>query len=96
MLTIAFALTPAKAYNSIIDYTPAEDRKLYHSTTRSLYLSDEGFDCQLEQIYGFLEIVAKRAQEYNWDKFDAMWDWLQQGILQVAKNDSNLDALTDS
>ena len=64
---MAFALTPAQAYQGIIDYSTTEGRKLYESATRRLYPSEEGFDCNPENLHGFLELVANMANAFDWD-----------------------------
>ena len=84
---MAFALTPAQAYQGVIDYTTTEGRKLYESATRRLYPSEEGFDCNPENLHGFLELVANRASAFDWDFHDPTETWDSQGVLMIAKVD---------
>ena len=93
---MAFALTPAKAYDGVLDYATSEGRKLFSSATKSLYHSDEGFDCTPEDLHGFLEILADRAQEYDWDFIEPDNNWVDQGVLVVAKENPADNANTDS
>ena len=93
---MAFALTPAQAYDGVLDYTTTEGRKLFHSATKSLYPSDEGFDCTPDDLHGFIELVSNRAQEYNWNSIDENIQWDGQGIMMVAKEDPNVNPDTDS
>ena len=88
---MAFALTPAQAYQGIIDYSTTEGRKLYESATRRLYPSEEGFDCNPENLHGFLELVANRANAFDWDFYDPAEDWDGQGVLMIAKADPSID-----
>lgn len=84
---MAFALTPAKAYNGVLDNTTTEGRKLFNSATKSICHSEEGFDCTPEDLHGFIEILADRSQEHDWDFSDPNEDWDEQGVLVVAKKD---------
>ena len=92
---MAFALTPAQAYDGVLDYTTNEGRKLFTSATKSLYPSDEGFDCTPDNLHGFIELVSNRAQEYNWNYMDETVQWDGQGILIVAKEDPGPNPNTD-
>ena len=93
---MAFALTPAKAYDGVLDYTTSEGRKLFSSATKSLYHSEEGFDCTPEDLHGFIEVLADRAQECDWDFTNPAEDWDGQGVLVVAKEDPQVNANPDS
>ena len=60
-----FALTPAKAHDGVLDFTNAEEPKVYEAATKPLYPKDDGFDCKPENLHGLLELLAGRGEESN-------------------------------
>ena len=60
-----FALSPAMAYNGIIDYSTTQGRKMYSAATAKL--SEDLYDCNAEDLYTFLKALKERAREYGWD-----------------------------
>ena len=58
-----FALSPAMAYNGIIDYSTTQGRKMYSAATAKL--SEDLYDCNAEDLYTFLKALKERAREYG-------------------------------
>ena len=93
---MAFALTPAKAYNGIVDCTTNKGRKSHNSATKSLCHSDEGFDCTPKDLHGFIEELADGTQECDWDHADPDETWDNQGALVVARENPDDNEDTES
>ena len=60
-----FALTPAMAYEGIIDYKTTRGRKMYTSATAKL--TEDLYDCNAKDLYVFLKALCKRARKYSWE-----------------------------
>jgi hypothetical protein len=63
-----FALVPAAATNTVLDFTTRSGLAVYTSNTKSLYRSDdERFDLQSEGLQTFLSLFSRRVTSANWD-----------------------------
>ena len=63
--SIAFALSPATATNSILDYTSKEGAALWKAATEKL--SEQLFECRSDGLRDFLELVRSRSETMGWD-----------------------------
>ena len=61
---VRFALTPAQAITGVIDMTTSEGRKIFEHGTRAL--SKDGFDCEADGLFGFVESLKARASTEGW------------------------------
>ena len=69
----SFALVPAQATRGILNYSKPEGIKTFQSVTRSVYYdSSESFNCELEGLWDFLQLIEQRANLAGFD-----------GILQI-------------
>ena len=61
-----FALTPTQSVVGIINYSTSEGRNIYRSATKQL--TEELFDCNSEDMFGFLKALEERARQCGWDE----------------------------
>ena len=61
-----FALTSTQSKVGIINYSTSEVRNTYRSATRQL--TEELYDCNAEDMFGFLKALAERARQCGWDE----------------------------
>ena len=80
----AFALTPATAIAGVIDYGTRIGSKVFGYATKSLMAEDELFDCEDEGLYGFLQALHERGNEYGWSEENA-------GILYIPEDPYDMD-----
>ena len=55
-----FALTPAIAYEGIIDYKTTRGHKMYTSATAKLM--EDLYDCNAEDLYAFLKDLREKSK----------------------------------
>ena len=84
-MAAVFSLTPALAFQGVIDYHTSEGRKIYSTATAKL--DEELYDCTPKELHQFLQSVQLRAKNFGWD--DQVG-----GILQIPNNP--LDPMTDT
>ena len=67
MAAIPFSLTPATVEAGVLDYSTAENRRLYQAATKSLSDDTTGlFDGTADELSAFLHKIKTRAIEHGW------------------------------
>ena len=79
MANIPFHLNPAAAITGVLDFSDKEAKKLYSSAVKSLFSQEEKYECNPDDLNGFLKAVHTRANEYGWDNEDT-------GILHIPRD----------
>ena len=72
----AFHLNPAASITGVLDFSDKEAKKLYTSAIKPLFSQEEKYECNPDEMNGFLKAVHNRANEYGWDDEDT-------GILHI-------------
>lgn len=85
--SVRFHLNPAASITGVLDFSDKESKKLYHAAVKPLYSQDERYDCNPQDMNGFLKAVHTRANEYGWDNEDT-------GILHIPED--HTDAQSDT
>lgn len=81
-----FATTPGSAIDGVIDYATTEGRKYYERATASLFPEADRFDCEPEQLQHFLNKLAHRGKQFEWNVNVPGQPYDDQGVLIVSED----------
>ena len=64
--------------NGVLDFTDKECKRYYQIATKSLFPSDELYECNTEDMNHLLTAVGTRAKEYKWDDETSGVRWIPE------------------
>lgn len=62
-----FHLNSSTSIDGVLDYTNKDAKRLYDRATKSLFPSDDLYQCELAEMFGLLKALKNKAHEYGWD-----------------------------
>ena len=83
-----FFLSPESAVTGVLDYSQKSAKRLYDKAIKPLFIKDELYQCEPEEMNGLLKAVHTRGNEFGWD--DEV-----TGILHIPEDHSDVNSPTD-
>ena len=61
----AIFLNLASAITGVLDYTDKDAKRMYDKAVKSMFSSDELYDCEPEEMNNLLKAIKTRTNEYR-------------------------------
>ena len=78
----SFHLNPSTTIHGVLDFTDKNAKKIYDKAVKSLYPSDDLYQCEPAKMFSLLKSLKNKANEFGWDNE-------QTGILHIPEDPSN-------
>ena len=82
-----FHLNPTTTIDGVLDFTEKNAKKIYDKAVKSLYPSDDLYQCEPAEMFSLLKSLKNKANEFGWDNE-------QTGILYIPEDP--YDPLSDT